>query len=325
MVKQKWRSPAEELCHEDHRCIFAVHGIQRFGFRASRILRDHYSAFGTVLRVCISTSRAHGHQTRPGNFGLVLMTDSSTVTKILQTWTHQTISGETIKVEACRRVSKPADEPCGDLQDSDIRLDPQATRHESLEHHNIGDQSISAELSDTSELPIGPCSSSGPGPADVTSVNEEQVDALNIAFRSNLASCLTSLASFGPRCEQGHLTDKEELSQLLELARLALQGLHIFSQQLMCGSLNLSSTSPCLGTGVHDHASHLLTTSMNRVADIMSELESSDSLSLSHKQSSAHELAMAAQGVISAAQDVMDMLENDILFEQDSTLAPPRA
>jgi len=325
MVKQKkGKSPAEELCHEDHRCTFAVHGIQRFGFRASRILIDHYSACGTVLHVRISTPRAHGHQTRPGNFRLVLMSDSSIVTKILQMETQQTTCGETI-TKACRRVSKPADEPCGDLQDSDIRHNPRATHDQSLEHHNIGVQSISAELSDTSELLRDPCSSSGPGPAEVTSLSEEQVDALNIAFRSNLASCLRSLASFGPRCEQGHLTDKEELSQLLELARLALQGLHIFSQQLMCGSLNLSSTSPCLGTGVHDHASHLLTTSMNRVADIMSELESSDSLSLSHKQSSAHELAMAAQGVISAAQDVMDRLENDIHFEQDSTLAPPRA
>jgi len=205
-----------------------------------------------------------------------------------------------------------------------MRQDPQATHDESLEHHNIGVQSISAKLSYTSELPIGPCSSSGPGPADVTSVDEEQVDALNIAFRSNLGSCLTSLASFGPRCEQGHLINKEELSQLLELAMLALQGLHIFSQQLMCGPLNLSSTSPCVGTGVHDHASHLLTTSMNRVADIISELESSDSLSLSHKQSSAHNVAMAAQGVISAAQDVVDRLQNNIHFEQASTLVPPR-
>jgi len=316
MVNKKSRSPAEELCHEDYRCIVAVHGIKRFGFRAKRILADHYSEFGTVQRVCIATSKIHGNQVRPGNFGLVLMGDKTSVTKILEEGEQKIILGVTIKVEACRDLSTTRHEPSCDLQG--ISQDHQAIIDGKVLHQDNILQASCQEPLDTSELLTGPCRSSGSGSAEVRSV-EQQSESLDSSFTSNLASCLRSLASFGPVCEQGRLMSRVELLQMIEEARFAQQGLHIFSHQLACRSLHPGRTNPHVGVDVQQHLLHLLTKSTNLVSNMMSELELSDSLSQCDRETATFELAMAAQGVISSAQDVLGKLQNTTRAHYDST------
>jgi len=316
MAKKKSRSPAEELCHEDRQCIFAVHGIKRFGFRAKRILADHYSEFGTVQRVCIATSKIHGNQVRPGNFGLVLMGDKTSVTKILEEGGPKIILGVTIKVEACRHLTTTKNEPFGGLQD--IPQDNQAIIDGKMLHQDNRLQANRKQPLDTSQLLAGPSSSSQHGSAEVRSV-EQQSESLDSSFTSNLASCLRSLASFGPVCEQGRLMSQVELLQMIEMARFAQQGLHIFSQQLACRPLHLSRTNPHVWVDTQKHLSHLLTMSTNLVSNMMSELELSDSLSQCDRETATFELAMAAQGVISSAQDVLGELQNTTRVHYDST------
>jgi len=307
MVNKKSRSPAEELCHEDYRCIVAVHGIKRFGFRAKRILADHYATFGTVQRVCIATFKTPGNQVRPGNFGLVLMGDRNSVTKILEEGAQKTILGVAIKVEACRHLSTNKNEPFRDLQD--IPQHNQAIIDGNMLHQNNRHQANRKEPLDTSQLWTGPSSSSQHGPAAVRSV-EQQTEALDTSFSLSLASCLRNLARFGPVCEQGRLMSQVELLQMIEMARFAQQGLHIFSQQLACRPLHLSRTNPHVWVDTQKHLSHLLTMSTNLVSNMMSELELSETLSQSDKETATYELAMAAQGVISTAQDVLGKLQN---------------
>merc|ERR1711972_758832 len=54
---QTWASSLRLLANEDPSCLFIVRRINKLGFKAPRILRQHFSAHGAVVRVLVAQSR----------------------------------------------------------------------------------------------------------------------------------------------------------------------------------------------------------------------------------------------------------------------------
>jgi len=272
MGRQRYCQPEEALRDVDERCILAVRGIKRFGFRAASILKDHFSQFGQICRVCIATCKVRGQQLRPGNYGLVWMIDRQSTATILDIGTAQTIREIHVWVEPYRHNAEEAVDQHG--QDSTEKLENVCCTDSQLaglvdsfecmsanEHKNamtlkagVNQSVLQCSMQVAAEHPEQTYASQRlqiQSPSHTSSrqclaegmvVKEQHLDVICPSFRSNLASCLTNLARWARRCEQGSLVSTEELLWIRDNARLAYQGLGVFVQLHNVG--NACSAAP---------------------------------------------------------------------------------
>lgn len=94
------------LSNEDPRRLFIVRRINKLGFKASRKLKQHFMAYGTVIRVHVahSTVKEHGElegqfRQRPSSLGFVHMASEESVLKILALGEDQEVEGALIRVQ----------------------------------------------------------------------------------------------------------------------------------------------------------------------------------------------------------------------------------
>jgi hypothetical protein len=98
------------LSGEDPDCLFIVRRINKLGFKAVRILKRHFSTYGSVTKVLLahSTVRQHGDPSchsrrRPSSLGFVQMTASEAVNKVLALGAEQEVEGIMIRVQRFER------------------------------------------------------------------------------------------------------------------------------------------------------------------------------------------------------------------------------
>jgi len=106
------------LSRENPECLFIVRHINKLGFKASRTLKRHYSAYGPVIRVLVahSTVRQHGSpdchaRRRPSSLGFMQMASPEAVKAILAAGPEQEVDGSTIRIQKFeRQQSQPIHE-----------------------------------------------------------------------------------------------------------------------------------------------------------------------------------------------------------------------
>mmetsp|Transcript_72002 Transcript_72002/g.186995 ORF Transcript_72002/g.186995 Transcript_72002/m.186995 type:complete len:421 (-) Transcript_72002:269-1531(-) len=115
------------LSGEDADCIFIVRRINKLGFKASRTLRQHFSAYGPVARVLVahSTVRQHGTgetlRRRPSSLGFVQMHSAEAVRRVLAAGAEQEVKGAAICVQTFEQKVVGAcddeahDDVCGEV------------------------------------------------------------------------------------------------------------------------------------------------------------------------------------------------------------------
>lgn len=98
------------LTNEDPDCLFIVRRMNKLGFKASRKLKQHFSAYGTVVRVLVahSTVRQHGDpqchaRRRPSSLGFVQMAAAASVREVLAAGPEQEVDGSLIRVQKFER------------------------------------------------------------------------------------------------------------------------------------------------------------------------------------------------------------------------------
>jgi len=98
------------LAHEDPDCLFIVRRINKLGFKACRKLKQHFSAYGSVVRVLVahSTVRQHGDphsntRRRPSSLGFVHMATAGAVQDVLLKGSEQDVDGVLIRVQRFER------------------------------------------------------------------------------------------------------------------------------------------------------------------------------------------------------------------------------
>lgn len=100
----------QQLANEDPDCLFIVRRINKLGFKASRTLKQYFSAHGPVVRVLLahSTVRQHGDpqchaRRRPSSLGFVQMAAAAAVQTILALGSEQEVDGALIRVQKFER------------------------------------------------------------------------------------------------------------------------------------------------------------------------------------------------------------------------------
>jgi hypothetical protein len=98
------------LSGESPDCLFIVRRINKLGFKAVRILKRHFSAYGAVTKVLLahSTVRQHGDPScnsrrRPSSLGFVHMSNTDAVRKVLALGNEQEVEGHLIRVQRFER------------------------------------------------------------------------------------------------------------------------------------------------------------------------------------------------------------------------------
>lgn len=108
-TRETLRTYLEEISSQDPRCIFTVRRIKKLGFRSPEILRQHFSAYGEVVKVLVAVSLVKPvrdgrgrFRTRPGALGLVVMKNPESVEKILSQEEVE-VSSHMVQVQAYKR------------------------------------------------------------------------------------------------------------------------------------------------------------------------------------------------------------------------------
>jgi hypothetical protein len=98
------------LSSEDPDCLFIVRRINKLGFKAARKLKQHFSTYGSVVRVLVahSTVRQHGDpqshaRRRPSSLGFVHMVSADAVRQVLAGGLEQEVDGSLIRVQRFER------------------------------------------------------------------------------------------------------------------------------------------------------------------------------------------------------------------------------
>mmetsp|Transcript_11115 Transcript_11115/g.39311 ORF Transcript_11115/g.39311 Transcript_11115/m.39311 type:complete len:382 (-) Transcript_11115:256-1401(-) len=100
------------LASVDEECVFVVRKINKLGFKAPKLLRKHFSTYGTVVHIYVSESVVrwkgrppHGDEIhrRPCSFGFVQMHAAAPVRRLLVQGPQQVIKGVTVAVEKFER------------------------------------------------------------------------------------------------------------------------------------------------------------------------------------------------------------------------------
>jgi len=91
---------------DDPSCIFIARNINQLGLHSQKMLREHFSQYGEVLRVNVAHRKSKGLQdnrgqpkTRPGNSGLITMKRPGSVRKIMAVGKDHIVSGQKIRIE----------------------------------------------------------------------------------------------------------------------------------------------------------------------------------------------------------------------------------
>ncbi|CAK0817264.1 unnamed protein product, partial [Prorocentrum cordatum] len=99
------------LSSEDPDCIIIVRRINKLGFKAVRKLRQHFSSYGTVVRMLVAHSTVNlrsGDQAirqRPSSLGFLHMSAPDAAQAILALGPEQEVDGVTIRVQRFERSS----------------------------------------------------------------------------------------------------------------------------------------------------------------------------------------------------------------------------
>lgn len=103
---QTLSSSLQLLSGEDPDCLFIVRRINKLGFKASRTLKQYFSAKGQVVRVLVahSTVRQQGDPScqarrRPSSLGFVQMQSPEAVRRVLADGLEQEVKGAVIRVQ----------------------------------------------------------------------------------------------------------------------------------------------------------------------------------------------------------------------------------
>lgn len=112
------RSYLSDLRNEDPKRVFITRRIKDLGFRSKELLKQHFSKYGEVKQVLIPHTKVKPYRdatagstarTRPGNFGLVVMTSPQVVQKIFEEGSEHSVNGVQIEVQVFELVSRPHD------------------------------------------------------------------------------------------------------------------------------------------------------------------------------------------------------------------------
>jgi len=127
---QTLSSSLQMLSGEDPDCLFIVRRINKLGFKASRILKQHFSSYGSVVRVLVahSTVRQQGDESgqgvrrRPSSLGFVQMQSAEAVRRVLAAGGEQQVKGASIRVQKFEQKlvgedehEEAQDDICGDF------------------------------------------------------------------------------------------------------------------------------------------------------------------------------------------------------------------
>jgi hypothetical protein len=114
------------LSGEEPDCLFIVRRINKLGFKAARKLKQHFSTYGSVVRVLVahSTVRQHGDpqshaRRRPSSLGFVHMATADAVGQVLALGLEQEVDGSVIRVQRFERQHMSSIEGLEDGEDDD--------------------------------------------------------------------------------------------------------------------------------------------------------------------------------------------------------------
>lgn len=103
------------LSNEDPSCLFIVRRINKLRFKAARKLKQHFSSYGSVVRVLVAHSTVHQHgdpqshtRRRPSSLGFVHMASPDAVIKVLAVGTEHSVDGSLIRVQRFERQQSEA-------------------------------------------------------------------------------------------------------------------------------------------------------------------------------------------------------------------------
>jgi len=109
---------------EDPDCLIIVRRISKLGFKATRSLKQHFSAYGQVVKVLLAHSTARQYcdqqfhvKRRPSNLGFVQMATADAVTQIVASGTSQEIEGVSICVARFERHDEEDDGLAGEEEE----------------------------------------------------------------------------------------------------------------------------------------------------------------------------------------------------------------
>jgi hypothetical protein len=101
----------------DPACVVIVRRINKLGFKATRALKHHFSAYGQVVQVLLahSTAKQFSDQQfvtkrRPTNLGYIQMASAEMVMKILADGEERDVEGVQIAVQRFQRPSEVEEE-----------------------------------------------------------------------------------------------------------------------------------------------------------------------------------------------------------------------
>jgi hypothetical protein len=105
----------QQLATVNPDCLLVVRRINKLGFKASRILKKHFSSEGKVMRVLVAHSTVRhsdpereGFRRRPSSLGFVQMETAEAVARILDRGEEQHVDGYVIRVQPFERQSSDA-------------------------------------------------------------------------------------------------------------------------------------------------------------------------------------------------------------------------
>jgi len=108
----------------DPDCLLIVRRISKLGFKATRALKKHFSAYGGVVKVLLAHSTARQYQDqqfhvkrRPSNLGFIQMATPEAVKQILAFGSSQEIEGVSICVQRFEKNGEAEGEAEGDVMD----------------------------------------------------------------------------------------------------------------------------------------------------------------------------------------------------------------
>jgi hypothetical protein len=148
---QTLSSSLQLLSGEDPDCLFIVRRINKLGFKAARKLKQHFSVYGTVVRVLVahSTVRQQGDcenlmRQRPSSLGFVHMASPEAVKSILSFGSEQEVDGSIIRVQRFERQC--TDEGAADAEEA------AGTTKDDFSRQITPDEDAAAEESEEAEI-----------------------------------------------------------------------------------------------------------------------------------------------------------------------------
>jgi len=102
---------------EDPYCLLIVRRISKLGFKATRSLKQHFSAYGPVVRVLLAHSTARQYcdqqfqvKRRPSNLGFVQMATAEAANMVLAQGASQAVEGIIVNVQRFERHGEEEDD-----------------------------------------------------------------------------------------------------------------------------------------------------------------------------------------------------------------------